>query len=463
MAVEPSDRNRVATQSPPRVDILGVRVSAVDIPTTLDTVAAWIGTDARQYICVTGVHGVMESQGDDDLRAIHNRSGLTVPDGVPLVWLGRLAGASGMRRVCGPDLTPELCRLAARHGWSSFFYGGGPGVAERLADELGRRFPGLKVAGTLTPPFRPLTEKEKEEVTELINKTSPDIVWVGLSTPKQERWMDDFRSRLDAPVLIGVGAVFDFFTGGIRRAPSWMQKTGLEWLFRLGQEPRRLWRRYLRNNPRFLLKVLGRPPRLVTPEPERGAFVVVVGPDGAGKTSVAEGILSRVRGRYFHFRPPLRRSSMPYAPPPQQPALDKRPEPGPVPLGWLRLGRNWLISWIGYLTAIRPSLRAGEVVIADRWLYGYLVQPRPLKFSGPAWLARLALASLPRPDVVLNLVTKPEIAAARKSELTVDEVRTELEAWQRLPFHQQVDLDADQSLAEVVAAALAFIDPRQRQ
>lgn len=249
----------------PRVDVLGVHVSAIDMPTAVAEIAGWIQRREQHYVCVTGVHGVMESQADPDLREIHNRSGLTTPDGMPMVWAGHRAGADWMTRVYGPDLMLEVLALAAEHGWSSYFYGAGPGVADLLASRLSERFPGLKVAGTSSPPFRPLTPDEDAAVVAQINDARPDIVWVGLSTPKQERWMASHVGRLDAPVLAGVGAAFDMHAGLLPQAPPWLQRSGLEWAYRLAKEPRRLWRRYLRNNPRFVAAIVRRPPALVRP------------------------------------------------------------------------------------------------------------------------------------------------------------------------------------------------------
>ena len=255
----------------PRVDILGVRVSAVDMTRALDEIGRWIAEEEPHYVCVTGVHGVMESQRDPELLRIHNGSGLTTPDGMPMVWLGRRAGATWMQRVYGPDLMLALAERAAEHGWSSFFYGGKEGVADQLAARLQARFPGVLVAGTYVPPFRPLTPDEDADVSARIDASGATLVWVGLSTPKQERWMAAHAGRLRAPVLLGVGAAFDIHAGTLRQAPPWMQRNGLEWLYRLYREPRRLARRYLSNNPRFVLAVLRRPPRLVTTPPSTSA------------------------------------------------------------------------------------------------------------------------------------------------------------------------------------------------
>lgn len=245
-----------------RVDVLGVGISAIDIPTAVTEIGRWIETHEQHYVCVTGVHGVMESQRDPELRRIHNDSGLTTPDGMPMVWAGRWAGARGMQRVYGPDLMLAVGERAAQLGWTSYFYGGRDGVPERLAARLADRFPGLRVVGCWSPPFGSLSEEEDRRIVEAINDARPDIVWVGLSTPKQERWMARHVGRLDASVLIGVGAAFDIHAGTLAQAPRWVREHGLEWLFRLWKEPRRLWRRYLSNNPRFVLGVLRRRPYL---------------------------------------------------------------------------------------------------------------------------------------------------------------------------------------------------------
>ena len=243
-------------QKVPRANILGVGVSALNMAMALEIIEGWIERREPHYVCVTGVHGVMESQRDEELRRIHNRAGLVTPDGMPLVWLSRLQSFHHVERVYGPDLMLALCERSVAKGYRHFFYGGAEGVPEQLASVLQKRFPGLQVAGTFSPPFRPLTADEDDRIVQMINAAAPDIVWVGLSTPKQERWMAGHRERLTAPVLIGVGAAFDFLTGRKPQAPRWMQRAGLEWLFRLLTEPRRLWRRYLYHNPRFVLLVL---------------------------------------------------------------------------------------------------------------------------------------------------------------------------------------------------------------
>jgi N-acetylglucosaminyldiphosphoundecaprenol N-acetyl-beta-D-mannosaminyltransferase len=215
-------------------------------------------------VTFTGVHGVVESQRDADLLRIHNEAGFVACDGMPLVWSCKYAGVHDAERVYGPDMMLALCAAAARQGMPVFFYGGKPGTPELLAERLGDRFPGLKVAGTHSPPFRDLTPEEVDAEIDLINASAAQLVWVGLSTPKQERWMAQRRAVLDAPLLLGVGAAFDFHAGHLRQAPALVQQAGLEWLFRLGMEPRRLWRRYLRNNPAFVGSVVRTRPALVS-------------------------------------------------------------------------------------------------------------------------------------------------------------------------------------------------------
>ncbi len=243
-------------RSTEKVNVLGVGVSAIDMAQALDTIECWLARREQHYVCVTGVHGIMESQRDEALRRIHNRAGLVTPDGMPLVWLSWLNGRSHVERVYGPDLMLTCCERSVARGYRHFFYGGGEGVARRLADRLCSRYPGLNVVGTGTPPFRPLSAAEDQAIVREINGAGPDIIWVGLSTPKQERWMDAHVGHLRAPVLIGVGAAFDFHAGLKKQAPRWVRQSGFEWLFRLATEPRRLWRRYLRNNPAFIGRVL---------------------------------------------------------------------------------------------------------------------------------------------------------------------------------------------------------------
>jgi N-acetylglucosaminyldiphosphoundecaprenol N-acetyl-beta-D-mannosaminyltransferase len=236
---------------PRRYEVLGIRVDAVDLAATVETIQRWIAAAERHYVCHLTVHGVMEALHDPALSRIYEGAGLTVPDGMPLVWLGRRTHP-WVGRVYGPDLMLALSRTAARAAYACFYYGGTPGAAETLAAKMEDRFPGLRTVGAYAPPFRDLDSTETEAVTARINDAAPDIVWVGLGCPKQERWMAKFRTRLQAPVLIGVGAAFDFHTGRVAQAPPWMQRAGLEWLFRLCHEPGRLWHRYLVLNPLFL-------------------------------------------------------------------------------------------------------------------------------------------------------------------------------------------------------------------
>jgi N-acetylglucosaminyldiphosphoundecaprenol N-acetyl-beta-D-mannosaminyltransferase len=231
--------------------VLGVRVHALQIPDTIHQMEKWISAGARgHYIAVTGMHGVVEAQHDPSFKQILNSADLVVPDGMPLVWLARWRGFALKRRVYGPELMETFCRETGAH-YRHFLYGGAPGVPELLAEILTDRL-GVRVVGTYSPPFRPLMPAESEEVARLINRTTPDVLWVGLSTPKQERWMYERRNTLRVPVMVGVGAAFDLNSGRVRQAPRWMREHGLEWLFRLLMEPRRLWKRYLLDGSKFI-------------------------------------------------------------------------------------------------------------------------------------------------------------------------------------------------------------------
>ena len=241
---------------PPTVEILGVPITAIDLEGALDVIDDWIASGRHDYITVTGVHGVMEAQDDAEVKLVHQNAGMCVPDGTPLAWIGRLYGHKTMATIRGSDLMRKQLARSVDRGYTHFLYGGKPGVPELLQKRLTERMPGLKIVGGFSPPFRPMTGREEQELQELIAGLKPDIIWVGLSTPKQEKWMAAHLGRLETCIMIGVGAAFDFHAGLLREAPRFLHNTSLEWVFRLIMEPRRLWRRYLRNNPRFIFKVL---------------------------------------------------------------------------------------------------------------------------------------------------------------------------------------------------------------
>jgi len=233
--------------------VLGVPLAVTDYDRTLDWIDAAVALGAREYLCVAAVHTVMESQEDSALRDAVDGAAFTVPDGQPLAWALRKLGHDIDARVYGPELMDRACARAARSGQRFYLYGGRDEQAlAQLAVNLLDRHPGLQLAGGWSPPHRELTDTELDAVAARIDAARPDVVWVGIGVPKQEKWMAAMRPRLDAPVLVGVGAAFDFHAGLIPQAPAWMQERGLEWLFRLTQEPRRLWKRYARHNPRFV-------------------------------------------------------------------------------------------------------------------------------------------------------------------------------------------------------------------
>jgi N-acetylglucosaminyldiphosphoundecaprenol N-acetyl-beta-D-mannosaminyltransferase len=230
-----------------------VPLALTDYERTLDWMDATIAASGRAYVCVAAVHTVMLCAEDRAFAAAVRDAALVVPDGQPLVWALRALGHGLTDRVYGPELMDRACARAARTGTRIFLYGGrDDGALSTLADRLRERHPGLTVAGAHAPPFRPLSAAEEQAVADEINASGADVVWVGIGVPKQERWMAAMRGRLDAPVLVGVGAAFDFHAGLVAQAPARMQALGLEWAFRLSREPRRLWRRYLRYNPRFV-------------------------------------------------------------------------------------------------------------------------------------------------------------------------------------------------------------------
>lgn len=237
----------------PSIHLLGVRVHMVQIPDVIRQMEQWVRErQGSHFIAVTGMHGVTEAQQDISFKTILNGADLVIPDGMPLVWVARLRGHPLKRRVYGPELMLTFCEQTAHCGYRHFLYGAAPGVPEQLGHILVTRFPGMRIAGSYSPPYRPLTPSEEMQVLKMINETAADVLWVGLSTPKQERWMWKYRTRLNVPVMVGVGAAFDFAIGRVKQAPRWIRELGFEWLFRLCQEPRRLWRRYLVSGPKFV-------------------------------------------------------------------------------------------------------------------------------------------------------------------------------------------------------------------
>lgn len=235
--------------------VLGVPVSLINMSIAVDEIVSWVRRGLSRYVCIRDVHGIMQTQGNSELLRIHNEAGLVTPDGMPLVWIGRHRAGKMVGRVSGADLVDALCAVSVDKKIRHYFYGGKEGVALSMAASLQDKYPGLQVAGTFSPPFGDISVEEDQAISDTIAASSADIVWVGLSTPKQEYWMRDHVGRIPGATLIGVGAAFDFHTGQVPRAPRWMQRSGLEWLHRLVSEPRRLWRRYLIMAPLFVLSL----------------------------------------------------------------------------------------------------------------------------------------------------------------------------------------------------------------
>jgi N-acetylglucosaminyldiphosphoundecaprenol N-acetyl-beta-D-mannosaminyltransferase len=248
-----SSRDQLAVEQPAAVSVLGVALALIDYEHTLRWIDRTIARGERGYVCVCNVHTVMASHEDPELRAALRSSSLNVPDGQPLVWALRALGHPLPGRVYGPELMARACQRAAGTEHRFYLYGGrNQGALVQLALNLRRRFPGVRIVGGYSPPHRPLTFEEQDAIATEINDSEADVVWVGIGVPKQEKWMAEMRPHLGASLLIGVGAAFDFHAGLVPQAPRVLQESGLEWAFRLAQEPRRLWRRYLRYNPRFV-------------------------------------------------------------------------------------------------------------------------------------------------------------------------------------------------------------------
>jgi N-acetylglucosaminyldiphosphoundecaprenol N-acetyl-beta-D-mannosaminyltransferase len=237
----------------PRINVLGIGISALNLPLAVDVIDQALREKKKGYVCVTGAHGVMEAQRFAELKRILNASFLTTPDGMPMVWMGKLQGARHMSRVYGPDLMLEVLRMSVERGYKHFFYGGTNGVAEELRRVVVDRFPGLQVVGTYEPPFRPLNDIEERDLAAQIAQCKPDVMWVGISTPKQERFIAEYLPKLEATLLVAVGAAFNFHCGRVPQAPRWIQHSGLEWLYRCLREPR-LWKRYGVVVPAFLCR-----------------------------------------------------------------------------------------------------------------------------------------------------------------------------------------------------------------
>ncbi len=272
---------------PASVNVLGVRVTAVNLQSATKRLQDAVAHGTKGYVCVRDAHGIIRCQANEELRSVHNRAFMVTPDGMPLVWALKQAGYSQSGRVYGPDLMQAVFAAGVPQGLRHFFYGAVPDTLELLEARLLERFPGALIVGAYAPPFRDLTPHEEADVAELINRSGADVVWVGIGTPKQEFWMARMRDRLEAPMLVGVGAAFDFHAGKKRQAPRFIQRSGFEWAFRLLCEPRRLWRRYAVTVPSYLaLITLQRLGLRQFPLDERPA--AATGMSGARATKPAE-------------------------------------------------------------------------------------------------------------------------------------------------------------------------------
>jgi len=245
------------------VRILGTRVHMVEIPDVLAIMDEWIQSDHQQlhFIVNTGMHGLMEGHKDPAFKTILNSVDLFAPDGILVILIARLRGYHLRKRETGPELLWRFSEVAGRRGYKYFLFGDVEETLTAVSERLVKHFPGINIVGLQSPPFRPLTKEEDLAIVDAINRAKPDVLWVGLGAPKQERWIYEHRDMLNVPVVIGVGASFKFLSGKVRRAPSWLRNRGFEWLWRLLQEPRRVWRRVLIDAPRFIglvtLEIIG--------------------------------------------------------------------------------------------------------------------------------------------------------------------------------------------------------------
>jgi N-acetylglucosaminyldiphosphoundecaprenol N-acetyl-beta-D-mannosaminyltransferase len=239
----------------PRANVLGVGIDPVNMDSALARILHHLRIRRKGFVCLTGVHGVMEAQRDPRLAGVFAEAALVVPDGMPTVWVGRHQNHKQMSRVAGPDLMLEVLRREEFRGVTHFFCGGKEGIAQELRESLLAHYPFLEIVGTYTPPFGPLSAAQEQELIDTVQRLQPDIVWVGISTPKQELFMQRYLPLLDTTLMFAVGAAFDFHTGRISDCAEWIKRSGLQWLHRLLQDPKHLWRRYLRNNPSFVAHI----------------------------------------------------------------------------------------------------------------------------------------------------------------------------------------------------------------
>lgn len=250
-------KHAVDKSSIPTVNILGVDIAAINMKWLLSFTEKYVKELSGDYICVSNVHTTVISYEDEEYTSVQNGGIMAIPDGGPLSTVGRKRGAKGMQRTTGPSYMGEVMKISAQHGWKHYFYGSTQKTLDKLRSELEKSYPGIRIVGMYSPPFRTLTVDEDKEIVEAIDSTTPDFLWVGLGAPKQEKWMAEHQGRVKG-LMIGVGAAFDYYAGNIKRAPGWMQKANLEWLYRLMQDPKRLYKRYLVTNSKFIWNAIVR-------------------------------------------------------------------------------------------------------------------------------------------------------------------------------------------------------------
>lgn len=245
---------RIDKSEIPTCNILGVNIAAINMEWLLTFTQDHIDDLSGEYMCVSNVHTTVMSYDDEEYREIQNGGIMAIPDGGPLSSVGRKRGFPNMERTTGPGYMEEIFKITSEKGYRHYFYGSTEDTLKTMKEKLIEKYPGIQIVGTYSPPFRPMTDEEDEAITNSINETQPDFVWVGLGAPKQEKWMAAHKGKIDG-FMVGVGAGFDYFAENISRAPQWMQKTNLEWFYRLIQDPKRLFKRYLYTNTKFIWHV----------------------------------------------------------------------------------------------------------------------------------------------------------------------------------------------------------------
>lgn len=434
------------------VHVIGVRVDPVTYDDVVGRICRWAAAGESRYVCAANVSMLVEARADPQFHDILEQADVVTPDGMPLVWALRRSGHRQPTRVYGPDLTLAVCERAAQTGIPVGFIGGDTATLNSLVAALTRRFDGLRVVYMHSPPFRAATRHETEAINAAVIAAGVRILFVGLGCPKQERWMAAHRGQLPA-VMLGVGAAFDFLSGNKRQAPHWMQRRGLEWLFRLLTEPGRLFARYARDIPRYAAYVVADRWRV---RRRRGVVVAVLGPDGSGKDSVIAELRRDpgrefLRTRTFHFRPHFgsQHRACVVAPHAQEP---RSRAASVAKLGY------YALDFVLALPMLAWARARGWLVLFNRNLSDLVADPRRYRYAGSLAAARWCSTLVDRPDLIFVLDAPAQLLAARKRELSPETIATLRSRYRALAGGPAVHvIDAARPLPDVVAEVRAVI------